>query len=91
MRQVPKCTHVLHSLSSVLDTGVGIYKYEKLQYSPLHTPHCVPQRPVLGQAKILIDQEEVLNKVLIDLVIQSLRLSISLRMECSGHLSFNAQ
>ena len=30
-------------------------------------------------------------EVLIDLMIQSLRLAISLRMECSGHLPFNAQ
>ena len=30
-------------------------------------------------------------EVLIDFAIQSLRLTISLRMECSGHLPFDAQ
>ena len=30
-------------------------------------------------------------EVLIDLAIQSLRLSIGLRVECSGHLPLNAQ
>ena len=34
---------------------------------------------------------DVSPKVLIDFAIQSLHLSISLGMECSGHLPFNAQ
>ena len=34
---------------------------------------------------------EVGPEVLIDFAIQLLRLTISLRMECSGHLPFNAQ
>ena len=34
---------------------------------------------------------DISPKVLVDFTIQSLHLSVGLRMECSGHLSFNAQ
>ena len=34
---------------------------------------------------------DISPKVLVDFMIQSLRLSVSLRVECSGHLPFNAQ
>ena len=63
-KQVPKCARVLHNPSSVLDTGVDIYKYERLQYSPLRTPHCTLWRPESGQAETWVGREGALGKVL---------------------------
>ena len=40
---------------------------------------------------IVLSVIDIGSKVLIDLMIQSFCLSIGLRVECSGHLPFNAQ
>ena len=48
----------------VYQTGVDVYKYEKLQYSPLHTPHRVLQKPESVQAETQVGRGEVLSKVL---------------------------
>ena len=40
---------------------------------------------------IVLSITDVSSEVLVDFAIQSLCLSVSLGMECSGHLSFNAQ
>ena len=55
--------------------------------------HIVPDE--LGDldpfSPIILSIIDVSPKVLVDFVIQSLCLSIGLGVECSGHLSFNAQ
>jgi len=60
--RVPKFFHVLHTLSSALGTGAAFYIYERLLYSPLHTPHRIPQKHVLGQAKTQVVLGEDLDK-----------------------------
>jgi len=63
LMRVPKFSHVLHTLSNALGTGAVFYKYEKLLYSPLHTPHCILPKHVPGQAETWVGQGEVLNMV----------------------------
>jgi len=65
--RVPTFSCVLHNLSSALGTGVAFYKYEKPQYSPLHTLHRALLKHVPDRAEIQVVQEEVLNKVLLEI------------------------
>jgi len=67
LTRVPKFSHVLRTLSSALGTGAAFYKYEKPQYSPLCILHRVLLKHVSDQAETLVVQEEILNKVLLEI------------------------
>jgi len=65
LTRVPKFSRVLRNLSSVLGTGVALYKYERPQHSLLRTLHRILLKHVSDQAETQVDQEEVLNKALL--------------------------
>jgi len=62
LMRVPTFSRVPRILSSVSGTGVAVYKYVKLLHSPLHIPHRIPQRRVLGQVRRWVVQGVDLNK-----------------------------
>ena len=64
--RVPKSSHVLRNLSSVLGTGVAFYKYGRLRYSPLRTLRRVLLKHVPDRAETQVVQEEVLDKALLE-------------------------